>query len=146
MTLGQQMTGIQFVGLHWARVWNGHDGEGMAALFHREATYTDPFVGTIPSTAIPAMITRITEVFPDFVFDLFGAVTDALVKGRRTLALQWRMTGTQSRTKATTDLPGVDFLEFDGPLIIQANTYFDMLTLQEQSGLGDDELVFKLTA
>lgn len=144
MALEEGMKGIHFVGLHWARVWNTHDGEGMAALFHREATYTDPFAGTIPSSAIPVMIARITELFPDFVFDLVGAVTDATVKGRRTLALQWRMLGTQAGTKARIDFPGVDFLEFDGPRIIKADTYFDMVTLMKQSGLGEDELIFKL--
>jgi hypothetical protein len=65
------------------------------------------------------------------------------VKDRRTLALQWRMTGTLARSGATIDLPGVDFLEFAGPLIAKANTYFDRMTLKAQSGLTDDELLFK---
>lgn len=141
MTLDPKMAAIHFVGLHWARVWNSHDGEAMAALFHPHATYTDPFAGTIPSSSVPAMIARITELFPDFVFDLVGAVTEALVKGRRTLALQWLMRGTQARTKQVIALPGVDFLEFDGPLILHANTYFDMAALQKQSGLSEAELV-----
>lgn len=137
------MSALHFVGLHWAKVWNRHDGVGMAALFHPRATYTDPFAGTISSAEIPAMIARITEMFPDFRFDLVGAVTEAVVKDRRTLALQWRMTGTQARTRAVIDLPGVDFLEFAGPLIARADTYFDMLKLKAQSGLNDDELIFK---
>jgi hypothetical protein len=144
MTLDKQMNALTFVGLHWARVWNTHNGDGMAALFHAHATYTDPFAGTIGASDIPAMMTRITELFPDFVFALVGAVTEAEVKGRRTLALQWRMHGTQARTKSRIDFPGVDFLEFDGPLIIQANTYFDRVELQKQSGLAMDELTFKL--
>jgi hypothetical protein len=145
MTLDAKMAGIHFVGLYWAKVWNTHDGEAMRALFHEQATYTDPFAGTIPSSAIPHMIARITELFPDYLFDLVGAVTDAQVKGRRTLALQWLMRGTQARTKKVIALPGVDFLAFDGPLIIQANTYFDMVALQKQSGLGEAELRFQLT-
>lgn len=83
-------------------------------------------------------------LFPDYAFVLVGAVTEAVVKGKRTLALQWRMRGTQVRTKAVIDLPGVDFLAFDGPLILQANSHFDMLTLQKQSGLQSDELIFRL--
>lgn len=144
MTLDPKMAAIHFVGLHWARVWNTHDGVAMAAMFHPQATYTDPFAGTIPSSSVPSMIARIHELFPDYVFELVGAVTDATVKGRRTLALQWLMRGTQARTKKTIALPGVDFLEFDGPLIIKANTYFDMVALQQQSGLGADELTFQL--
>jgi hypothetical protein len=53
------------------------------------------------------------------------------------------MTGTLARSGATIDLPGVDFLEFAGPLIAKANTYFDRMTLKAQSGLTDDELLFK---
>jgi hypothetical protein len=137
------MTGLQFVGTHWARVWNRHDGTGMAALFHPDATYTDPFAGTIRQPSVPAMIARITELFPDFNFGLAGAVVEAAVKDTRTVALQWRMTGTQARTKKVIDLPGVDFLLFRGGLILKADTYFDRIDLQRQSGLTDDELVFK---
>src|SRR5262245_8188493 len=106
------MRALHFVGVHWGRVWNAHDGKGMAALFHPEARYTDPFAGTIPTARIPAMIARIHELFPDYVFALDGAVTEADVKGRRTIALQWRMTGTQARTKARIDFPGIDVLLF----------------------------------
>ncbi len=144
MTLSANMRAIEFVGLHWAPVWNMQDGKGMQALFHEQATYTDPFAGTITSEAIPAMITRIGELFPDYVFNLVGTVSEASVKGRRTIALQWRMTGTQATTRKRIDLPGVDFLEFDGEHIAKANTYFDLLTLQRQSGLSLEELVLKV--
>ncbi len=144
MTLPNEMKALHYVGLHWARVWNTHDGAGMAALFHPHATYTDPFAGTIPTVAIPAMIARIADVIPDFVFSLVGAITEAQIKGKRTIALQWRMHGTVARTKAKIDFPGVDFLAFDGPLISQANTYFDRVELAKQSGLDAHELVFNL--
>ncbi len=116
----------------------------MAELFHPHGTYTDPFVGTIPTAVIPTMINRIHEVFPDFVFDLVGAVTEATVKGQRTIGLQWRMRGTEATSKRAIDLAGVDFLAFDGPLLCHVNTYFDMATLQRQSGLTDKDLVFNL--
>ena len=135
------MRALHFVGLHWARVWNAHDGVGMAALFHPDASYTDPFAGTIPASRIPRMIERIAELFPDYAFGLVGAVTEASVKGCRTIALQWRMTGTQARTKKAIDFPGVDFLAFEGTRIRKADTYFDLRTLERQSGLTEGELV-----
>jgi len=143
MSFEPNMAPIHFVGLHWARVWNGHDGVAMAALFHPDATYTDPFAGTIPTATVPSMIARIHELFPDYVFDLVGAVTEAQLKGRRTLALQWLMRGTQPRTGKAIALPGVDFLEFEGGLIRRANTYFDMAALQQQSGLTAEELILR---
>jgi hypothetical protein len=143
MTWNAGMSALHFVGLHWARVWNTHDGPGMAALFHDHGSYTDPFAGTIPTSKIPTMIARIAEIFPDFRFDLAGPVVDATVKERRTLALQWRMAGTHVRTGHVIDLPGVDFLAFDGPLIAKADTYFDFITLKAQSGASDDELRFE---
>jgi steroid delta-isomerase-like uncharacterized protein len=134
MSFEPNMPAVHFVHRHWVKVWNGHDGVGMKALFHEDGTYTDPFAGTIPSSEMPAMIARIHALVPDFVFEVVGAVTEAQVEGRRTLALQWLMRGKQARTGQTIALPGVDFLEFEGGLIRRANTYFDMAELQRQSG------------
>jgi predicted ester cyclase len=85
------------------------------------------------------------RAFPDMRHEIRGIA----VESDRTLAFEWRATGTftgplatpggdVAPTGKTIDVPGADFWRFEGGLIVAYHLYFDHLVFLRQLGLAPD--------
>jgi steroid delta-isomerase-like uncharacterized protein len=119
--------------------WNQHDTAGLSAAFAATGTWLDPSLGApISRPAVAAHIDQLFVAFPDLML----VITPFSSTAESTIAVQWRMTGTnlgpfmgQPPSGGRVDLCGADFLTISDASILTVQRYFDQKAFLEQIGL-----------
>lgn len=127
------------IAMRYFDAWNQHDAEGIVATFAEGGTYSDPTTGgPLRGPAIGANAAGLWSVFPDLQFEL----TSVAETSDGAIAAEWIMRGTNHGsmsglppTGKAVELPGSDFVRFNGDGIASVTGYFDSGVLPRQLGL-----------
>ncbi|MDP7735917.1 nuclear transport factor 2 family protein [Mycobacterium paragordonae] len=135
--IGEPATVTAF--LHrWAKAWNDHDGDAVAALCAEDLVYDEPALGdTVHGrAAIRDFVVKMDRAFPDHQFSLEGLYAEVT---RSAVLVAWRFTGTQASTGRKVEFHGDDRLELgeDGLITTYRCLYDNDLVLRQ---LGNNPL------
>jgi steroid delta-isomerase-like uncharacterized protein len=116
----------------WAKAWNDHDADAVAALCADDLVYDEPALGETAygREAIRGLVRRLDRAVPDHRFEVVGVYADV---ARRSVVVAWRFTGTYTRTGAPLDFHGDDRLDL-GPdgLIVEHRCLYDSSLVRRQ--------------
>lgn len=116
----------------WAKAWNEHDGDAVAALCADELVYDEPALGdTVHGRdAIRNFVESMSTDFPDHKFSLEGLYAEV---GRPAVLVAWQFTGTHATTGRKVEFHGDDRLEFgeDGLITAYRCLYDNHLVLRQ---------------
>ena len=103
----------------WAKAWNEHDAEAVAALCAEDLVYDEPALGdTVHGRgAIRGWVAAMHTDFPDHKFSLEGLYAEV---GRPAVLVAWKFTGTHATTGRRIEFHGDDRVEFDQDGLISA--------------------------
>jgi steroid delta-isomerase-like uncharacterized protein len=95
----------------WAKAWNDHDGDAVAALCAQDLVYDEPALGdTVHGReAIRNFVVMMARDFPDYEFFLEGLYAEV---SRSAVLVAWRFSGTHAPTGRKVQFHGDDRLEF----------------------------------
>lgn len=101
---------VEDVFRRWAKAWNDHDGDAVAALCAEDLVYDEPALGdTVHGRdAIRNFVTMMDAAFPDHAFFLEGLYADV---ARPAVLVAWRFSGTHAPTGRKVEFHGDDRLE-----------------------------------
>ena len=103
----------------WARAWNAHDGEAVAAMCSPDLVYDEPGLGETKygPAAIRDFVARMHQGFPDYCFTRIGLYAEVT---RRAVLVAWRFNGTFARTGRPVVFHGDDRLELNADGLVSA--------------------------
>jgi predicted ester cyclase len=122
---------------------NAKDLDSAVAMISPSADIRTPLGAFTGGKAYRYWISGLFRALPDMRHEIRGLA----VEWDRTLAFEWRVTGTFTGplalpggdappTGKTIDVTGADFWRFEGGLIVAYHLYFDHLGLRRQLGLA----------
>ena len=122
---------------------NTMDLDTAVAMISPSADIRTPMGAFTGGKAYREWISEHFRAFPDMHHEILGVT----VESDRTLAFEWRATGTFAAPLATPggevppngktiDLPGAEFWRVEGGLIVIDHLYFDRLQFLQQLGLA----------
>lgn len=120
----------------YARAWNAHDSEAVAAMFGTDGTYEDPSTGgPLTGFKIAQTISALVAAFPDFSISL----THVALGDPDLVTIGWTLTGTHTGpfgniapTGRAVRLSGVDVIRINGDTLRSVTGYFSRPTITEQ--------------
>jgi len=103
----------------WAKAWNDHDGDAVAALCSDDLVYDEPALGETVHGREPIrrFVEDMEELFPDYSFALEGLYAEV---SRRAVLVAWSMVGTVPGTQHRVEFHGDDRLELGEDGLITA--------------------------
>jgi len=123
---------VQDVFQRWAKAWNDHDGDAVAALCAEDLVYDEPALGdTVHGRdAIRNFVAMMDAEFPDHRFFLEGLYADV---ARPAVLVAWRFSGTHAPTGRKVEFHGDDrlVLREDGLISTYRCLYDNDLVLRQ---------------
>ena len=123
---------VQDVFQRWAKAWNDHDGDAVAALCAEDLVYDEPALGdTVHGRdAIRNFVAMMDAEFPDHKFFLEGLYADVT---RPAVLVAWRFSGTHAPTGRKVEFHGDDrlMLREDGLISTYRCLYDNDLVLRQ---------------
>lgn len=103
----------------WAKAWNEHDADAVAALCADDLVYDEPALGATVygRDALRDFVTQMGRSFPDYSFTRVGFYAEV---SRRALVVAWHFTGTTADTGRRVEFHGDDRLELGEDGLINA--------------------------
>ncbi|WP_372671167.1 nuclear transport factor 2 family protein [Amycolatopsis kentuckyensis] len=113
------LAAVQAFSDRWAKAWNDHDADAVAAMCADDLVYDEPAVGrTVHGPdSIREFVTRMARGYPDYSFTLMGLYAEVT---RRAVLVAWRFTGTFAKTGRRVEFHGDDRLELGEDGLIHA--------------------------
>ena len=123
---------VEQLAARWAKAWNDHDGDAVAAMCDENLIYDEPALGETAygREAIRGLVRRLDRAIPDHTFEVVGVYADV---ARPSVLVAWRLTGTHARTGARLDFHGDDRLDLgpDGLIAEHRCLYDSSLVLRQ---------------
>lgn len=103
----------------WAKAWNDHDGDAVAALCADDLIYDEPALGQTAygPDSIRQFVNDTADMFPDNSFTLMGLYGEVT---RRAVLVAWHFSGTLAGTCHPVEFHGDDRLELGDDGLIHA--------------------------
>jgi steroid delta-isomerase-like uncharacterized protein len=103
----------------WAKAWNGHDADAVAAMCADDLVYDEPALGkTVHGRdSIRDFVANMARTFPDYAFTREGFYAETT---RRAVVVSWHFTGTVAGTDRRVEFHGDDRLEVGEDGLIHA--------------------------
>ena len=113
------LAAVQDFCARWARAWNDHDGDAVAALCADDLVYDEPALGETVHGREPIrrFVKDMEGMFPDYRFTLEGLYAEV---SRRAVLVAWRIVGTVAGTDHRVEFHGDDRLELGADGLITA--------------------------
>jgi steroid delta-isomerase-like uncharacterized protein len=94
----------------WARAWNTHDADAVAAMCADDLVYDEPALGKTAHgpDSIREFVAQMARTFPDYAFTRVGYYAETT---RRAVVVAWEFTGTVAGTDRRVEFHGDDRLE-----------------------------------
>lgn len=103
----------------WAKAWNEHDADAVAAMCAEDLVYDEPALGkTVHGRdSIRDFVAGMARTFPDYAFTRVGFYAETT---RRAVLVAWQFTGTVAGTDRRVEFHGDDRLEVGEDGLIHA--------------------------
>ena len=103
----------------WAKAWNEHDADAVAALCAEDLVYDEPALRATAygPDSIRDFVAGMGRTFPDYAFTRVGCYADVT---RRAVVVAWHFVGTHSDTGQRVEFHGDDRLELGEDGLINA--------------------------
>lgn len=121
--------------MEWEAAWNGGDPQQLAALFVRDARYTDHAFGATFTGSDG--IARWSSITAESIDDAQIDVHSAQRRGRH-VEVRWTFSGHLVGAPTPFSVPAVTLQGMKGQLIVTNDDYYDLAELLRQSGLPAD--------
>ena len=110
---------VEEFGDRWAKAWNEHDADAVAAMCADDLVYDEPALGKTAHgrEAIRAFVANMACTFPDYAFTREGYYAETT---RRAVVVSWSFTGTVAGTDRRVEFHGDDRLEVGEDGLIHA--------------------------
>ena len=116
---------VEQLAVRWAKAWNDHDADAVAAMCDGTLVYDEPALGetVYGREPIREFVRLCDRAFPDHTFAFEGVYAEV---ARRAVLVAWRFAGTSAKTGARVEFHGDDRLEL-GPdgLITEYRCLYD---------------------
>ncbi|MGW4061450.1 nuclear transport factor 2 family protein [Amycolatopsis sp. NPDC004747] len=122
----------------WAKVWNGHDADAVAAMCADDLVYDEPALARTEHgpDAIRQFVGRMARAYPDYSFTRIGLYAEVT---RPAVLVAWRFTGTFAKTGHRVEFHGDDRLELGEDGLIHAyRCLYDNRFVLSQLGCGGE--------
>jgi len=113
------IAGVEAFCDRWAKAWNEHDADAVAAMCAEDFVYDEPALGATVHgrDSIRGFVAQMASTFPDYSFTRVGFYAETT---RRALVVAWRFNGTVAGTDRRVEFHGDDRLELGEDGLIHA--------------------------